>query len=90
VVFLDGWSRAAGEDLDRRSGPKTFQRKLQIDKLQSKQRFSKTMFFLVLFSITFFFNVNLSIQNTSRYFYQWYSIWSSRSYCTLGYTRYSL
>ena len=69
VSVVNMGSRAAGKDLERWSGPKTFQRKHQVEKTAIETNYGlKPGFFLVLFSITFFFNVNLSLQNASRYF----------------------
>ena len=65
-------SRPANKDLARRCGPKTFQRKVQIEKTAIETNYAlKPVFIQFFFSITFFlFNVNLSLQNTYIYFYQ--------------------
>ena len=63
VADTNVWALAAGKDLSGRSGPKTFQRKVQIKKSAIETKLcSETCFYRVLVSIMFFFNVNLEIR----------------------------
>ena len=68
MSVADIGSRVARKDLDRRSGPKTFQRKLQIEKIAIETNYALKPVFSRYFSDHVFFlkNVSLSLQNTSR------------------------
>jgi hypothetical protein len=63
-------SRPAKKDLAERSGPKTLQQKLQIEKTAIETNYAlKPGFSRFFFRQRFFSNVNLSLQNTSLYIY---------------------
>ena len=61
------WALAVGKNLAGRSGPKTFQRKVQIKKTAVETNYVlKQVFIWFFFRLCFFSNVNLSLQNTTR------------------------